>query len=144
MEHVDPLHDIHHYSPTFTITQILKFSERKDLRITRPMVQNYIRDGLLPPPKGRLYTHKHLAALVLIQRLKVAFDMPAIKTALVPFYDAEGLPLETYNRLMKTLAAANEQWKKCLAPLFAQEGEGEKSAAMAFLSGMVSLLSREI
>jgi DNA-binding transcriptional MerR regulator len=105
------LHDIHHYSPTFTIAQLLKLSERKALGITRPMVQNYIRDGLLPPPAGRLYTHKHLAALVIIQRLKTVFDMPTIKKTLAPHMDSEGLPLETYARMADSARAAQAAWE---------------------------------
>ncbi|MCL2603690.1 MAG: DUF1836 domain-containing protein [Defluviitaleaceae bacterium] len=110
MDNKDPLHDIHHYSPTFTIAQLLKLSERKSLGITRPMVQNYIRDGLLPPPAGRLYTHKHLAALVVIARLKTVYDMPVIKTVLTPYMDGEGLPLDIYTRLMNAVRQAGTLW----------------------------------
>ncbi|MCL2202852.1 MAG: DUF1836 domain-containing protein [Defluviitaleaceae bacterium] len=132
----NPLHDIHHYSPTMTIAQLLTFSERKGLGITRPMVQNYIRDGLLPPPDGRLYTHKHLAALVLISRLKTVFDMPTIKKALAPHLDGEGLPLESYNRLITALEAANRRWEEHVAPVFAQEQDAETLAGMLHVAEM--------
>jgi len=108
----DPLHDIHHYSPTFTIKQLLTFCERKSLPITRAMVQNYIREGLLPSPDGRFYTHKHLAALVLIHRLKRIYDIPSIKKALQPYMDGEGLPLEKYTQLSAALDAACTQWNE--------------------------------
>jgi DNA-binding transcriptional MerR regulator len=117
MDNHDPLHDIHHYSPTLTIAQLLKFSERKGLNITRPMVQNYIRDGLLPPPNGRLYTHKHLAALVIIQQLKTVFDMPTIKKTLTPYLDNEGLPLEIYNRFWDAATLAQTQWVAHIPPM---------------------------
>jgi DNA-binding transcriptional MerR regulator len=117
MDDFDPLHDIHHYSPTLTITQLLKFCERKSLGVTRPMVQNYIRDGLLPPPNGRTYTHKHLTALVVIQKLKTVFDMPTIKTVLQPYLDNEGLPPEVYNRLMDTINLADKQWETHVNPM---------------------------
>ncbi|MCL2499753.1 MAG: DUF1836 domain-containing protein [Defluviitaleaceae bacterium] len=110
MDNTDPLHDIHHYSPTFTIAQLLKFSERKHLGVTRPMVQNYIRDGLLPPPAKRLYTHKHLAALVIIAKLKAVYEIPVIKTVLAPYMDGEGLPLDIYTRLMNAVRQADKQW----------------------------------
>jgi len=109
---VDPLDDIRHYSPTMTISQVLKFCEKKDVPVTRAMIQNYIRDGLLPPPiNKRLYTHKHLAALVTITRLKSVFDIPAIKTALSPYFDDEGLPIEIYSQLMNDTKIFSEQLK---------------------------------
>ena len=114
---IDPLSDIRQYSTTMTISQVLKFCQKKELGITRGMVQNYIRDGLLPSPVGkRFYTHKHLAALAMIDRLKAVFDIPTIQRVLVPFMDEEGLPLEIYAELMQSskdilarLAASTEE-----------------------------------
>ena len=98
---IDPLSDIQQYSEALTISQVLKFCEKKDIGITRGMIQNYIRDGLLPSPVNkRFYTHKYLAALVLIDRLKTVFDIPSIKKALTPFMDEEGLPLDVYKKMM--------------------------------------------
>lgn len=108
----DPLQDIHHYNKTLTISQVVKFCEKKELGITRAMVQNYIRDGLLPPPVNkRYYTHKHLAGMVVIAYLKTIFDMSDIKTALTPLLDEEGLPLETYRLLMDNLMSISEIWR---------------------------------
>ncbi|MCL1844565.1 MAG: DUF1836 domain-containing protein [Defluviitaleaceae bacterium] len=102
MNNSDPLSDIRHYSPTMTISQVLKFCEKKGVQITRAMIQNYIRAGILPPPiNKRLYTHKHLAALVTIDRLKAVFEIPHIRAELEPFLDEEGLPLEIYFELNK-------------------------------------------
>ena len=94
----NPLSDIKHYSPKLTISQLIKFFEKKEMNLTRGMVQNYIRDGLLPPPiEKRFYTHKHIAALVIICKLKSVFDIPTISKTLVPLMDEEGLPLELYS-----------------------------------------------
>ena len=124
----DPLHDIHHYSPNLTIAQVIKFCEKKDLPLSRPMVQNYIRDGLLPPPVNkRIYTHKHLAALVVICRLKTVYDMPAIKAALGPLMDEEGLPLETYKWLMHKQKDALDLWLAHVAPNIAGEVEDKQN-----------------
>lgn len=100
----DPLSDIRQYSPRLTIAQLGKFFEKKGIALTRPMVQNYIKAGLLPPPAGkRFYTHKHIAALVMICRLKQVFDIATIKRAMEPLMDGEGLPLETYGELVAKL-----------------------------------------
>ena len=119
----DPLSDIHHYSPTLTIAQVIKFCEKKALPLSRAMIQNYIRDGLLPPPNKRMYTHKHLAALVMIYRLKAVYDIPAIKEALTPHMDDEGLPVETYKWLMSKQKEARDLWLAHVAPNIATEPE---------------------
>ena len=137
----DPLHDIHHYSPTFTIAQVIKFCEKKALPLSRPMIQNYIRDGLLPPPNKRLYTQKHLAALVVINRLKTVYDMPAIKEALVPHMDEEGLPLETYKWLMNKQNEARDLWLAHVAANIATEPEGSQDLlVMAHVADIKSVV----
>ena len=97
----NPISDIKHYSPKLTISQLIKFFEKKEMNLTRGMVQNYIRDGLVPPPVDkRFYTHKHIAVLVLICKLKAVFDIPTIQKTLVPLMDDEGLPLELYSQFI--------------------------------------------
>ena len=124
----DPLEDIRHYSPTFTISQVVKFCEKKSLPISRAMIQNYIRDGLLPPPvNSRLYTQKHLAALVVICRLKNLYDMPAIKTAMAPHMDDEGLPLETYKWLLVKQKESRDLWLKNVAPSIVSQPEDSQA-----------------
>ena len=86
------------------------------------MVQNYIRDGLLPPPVNkRIYTHKHLAALVMINHLKTVFEIAEIKAALLPYMDGEGMPLDIYNELLVSLYSITEHWKEHILPLFQNE-----------------------
>jgi len=130
----DPLHDIKNYSPTLTIKQLLTFCERKELDVTRAMVQNYIRDGLMPPPNGRLYSQKHLAALVVIARLKTVFDIPTIKKVIAPFLDEEGLPLELYEQIIQVINEANGQWEKAVAPVFAQVKDAGILSEMMYVS----------
>jgi DNA-binding transcriptional MerR regulator len=121
----DPLSDIRHYSPTMTISQVMKFCEKKELTITRAMIQNYVRDKLLPPPVNkRLYTHKHLAALVMINRLKTVFDIPAIREALTPFMDEEGLPLEAYTEMQNKIGYLTQKWLFINKEMLAAENDG--------------------
>jgi len=78
----------------------------------------------LPPPVNkRVYTHKHLAVLVMICRLKSVYDMPAIKAALRPHLDEEGLPLETYKWLMGKQKEVLDLWAKNVAPVITAEDE---------------------
>ena len=101
----DILRDISQYTKQFTISQVVTFFDRKGLLITKSMIQNYVRDGLLPPPSNkRYYTHKHLATLALITKLKTVFEMSDIKAAMSPYIDNEGVPLEIFRNLPETLA----------------------------------------
>ncbi|MCL1842445.1 MAG: DUF1836 domain-containing protein [Defluviitaleaceae bacterium] len=128
----DPLHDIRHYSPTLTISQVMKFCEKKGLNITRAMIQNYVRDKLLPPPVNkRFYTHKHLAALVLIERLKTVFDIPTITRALLPFMDNEGIPLDIYQSVFANTEKVTQNWFKANASTINEEKDNGILLVMA-------------
>ena len=130
---MDPLQDVRHYSPTMTISQVILFCERKNMNITRGMIQNYIRDGLLPSPVNkRFYTHKHLAALVLIYRLKTVFDMPTIKEAMLPYMDEEGVPLEIYEAITEKMAGIVAAFTTAIAPGLATEDDGGALLTMVF------------
>ena len=114
----DILRDIHQYNHQLTISQLVTFFERKGVKLTKSMVQNYVRDGLLPPPLGkRYYTHGHLAALALISELKGIYEMAEIKAAMLPLMDNEGLALETYRQLSTNTEEMMQVWQKTIAPL---------------------------
>jgi len=122
---VDPLKDIKNYAPNMTISQVLKFCEKKGLNITRGMIQNYIRDGLLPPGVDkRKYTHNHIAALVLIDRLKAVFDMQRIQAVLAPVMGDTGVPIEEYERLMARLDELTAAWEAAVDGLLGEDGDG--------------------
>ena len=118
----DILHDIHQYNHQLTISQVVTFFERKGLKVTKSMIQNYVRDGLLPPPvNNRYYTHSHLAALALIDNLKTVYDMAAIKAALRPLMDDHGVPLGIYRMCLQKTEEMAVRWQESVAPLFSYE-----------------------
>ncbi len=47
--------------------------------ITASMVNNYVKQKLIPPPHKKKYNQQHIAYLVVITILKQVFDIPAIK-----------------------------------------------------------------
>ena len=94
---IDPLSDIRQYSQKLTISKLLRFFEMKEMKLTKGMVQNYIRDELLPPPVDkRYYSHKHIVQLTLILRLKTVFDIATIKKVLALLADEDGVSVEAY------------------------------------------------
>ncbi len=56
--------------------------ERKT--ISKTMIQNYIKDGLLMPPEGKCYNRNHVILLILIYNLKPIISIKDIKKLLSP------------------------------------------------------------
>ena len=138
---INPLSDIRHYSPTMTITQVLKFCEKKEMNITRSMIQNYIRDGLMPPPVNkRQYTHKHLTLLAMIDRLKTVFDMPTIQAALKPYVDDDGLSVETYMELAGGAEALLNKWFAAAGEALKAEPDGGTLLSMSCAAALKSAI----
>jgi len=135
----DPLFDIRQYSPTLTISQVIKFCQKKSMNITRAMIQNYIRVGLLPPPKNkRLYTHNHLTILVLIDKLKTVFDIPTIQTALYPYMDDDGISIEVYARLTNDLKNLTTEWEDRFNSMIKTQTDGGILLSMVFATELKS------
>ncbi|MCL1988837.1 MAG: DUF1836 domain-containing protein [Firmicutes bacterium] len=98
----DLLKNIHQYNKSLTISQTITFFARGEIFFTKSMIQNYVRDGILPPPKNkRYYTHEHLAVLAIVNHLKSVYDMSTIKIALLPFVVDNGIPLDVYQNFLQ-------------------------------------------
>ena len=115
----DILQDIHQYNQQLTISQVVTFFERKGVTVTKSMIQNYVRDGLLAPPLSkRHYTPKHLATLAVINELKTVYEMATVKAALMPLMDGEGISLEVYKRIIQKTESLAACWHKNVEPFF--------------------------
>ena len=78
----DPLRNIYSYNEEMTISQVVRFFERQGISYSKPMIQSYVRQGVLPPPRNkRSYTRAHLVLLVMIDRFKKAFTFEEMKRA---------------------------------------------------------------
>ena len=68
------------YSNKLSISQVLSFFERQGVDMTRTMVQNYVRVGILPPLiSKRYYSKKHIVFLALISVLKDTYSLDELK-----------------------------------------------------------------
>ncbi len=47
--------------------------------ITSTMINNYVKNGLIPPPKGKKYTRRHIAYIFTIFFLKQIFSLEEVK-----------------------------------------------------------------
>lgn len=59
--------------------------ERKT--ISKTMIQNYIKDGLIMPPEGKSYNRNHVILLVIIYNLKSILTIKDIKKLLLPILE---------------------------------------------------------
>ena len=55
------------------------FGDNSDKWITRTMVGNYVKQGLIPRPEGKRYAKEHIAYLVYISMAKQVLSMGEIK-----------------------------------------------------------------
>lgn len=83
--------------------------------LTKTMVQNYSKAGLVRPIKGKKYTPEHIVQMLVIYTLKRTLSISEIKQALDAFY-AEGAGDQT--ALAKSYEQALDR-KEALAPLMA-------------------------
>lgn len=73
------------FNDEMTISQVVRFFERHAKQLTKTMIQNYVRIGILPPPiDKRYYTKNHLILLTLIDQLKDIYSLEDIKLVFSP------------------------------------------------------------
>lgn len=74
--------------------QIERLSAGTDRPLTSSMINNYVKDGVMPRPTQKKYNREHLTVLCLICMLKAPFTLPEIQrllTGLSESYDAKAL-----------------------------------------------------
>ncbi|MBQ7319530.1 MAG: DUF1836 domain-containing protein [Clostridia bacterium] len=71
-----------------------------DRQLTKTMINNYSKDGLIMPVKGKKYTKEHIMQMLLVYTLKNTLSMVEIRRILLSVYEKE-LPLtECYDRFV--------------------------------------------
>lgn len=82
----------------------LAFFERdeEDVLLTNSMINNYVKNGVLPHPLKKKYSRQHLAALIAICMLKQVLTIPDIATLL----DGQELSQELYEAFLSAHTGA--------------------------------------
>lgn len=65
---------------------------KKDKILTKTMINNYTKDGLLIPPSNKKYSRQHVILLVLVYNLKQILSIKDIATLLSPLLKASKEP----------------------------------------------------
>lgn len=73
--------------------------------LTKAMINNYVKLGLIPPPKKKRYQRLHIAYLFVIAFLKEGFDIALIREGILSETKRLGLK-EAYNAFLETLITA--------------------------------------
>jgi hypothetical protein len=84
------------------------FAERQ---LTKTMINNYSKDGLIMPVKGKKYTKEHIVQMMLVYSLKNTLSMTEIKQILSDLYQKDVSLLDCYDTY---LAAKLQDRELCM------------------------------
>ena len=115
-----------------------------DRTLTKTMINNYSKDGIIMPIKGKKYSKEHIIQILLVYSLKNTLSIGAIKRILQGVYEDgfDGKRLaHGYDRYIG-LKESNRGLSREIAENFAQDNEFDienDDDFFAFLLGLVSL-----
>ncbi len=122
--------------------QLITFMDREmtstkrhpdDKVLTKAMINNYVKNDLLPPPERKKYSKEHLLTLIFIYYLKNSLSIQDIESILHPlterYWDAEGYPSleEIYNAVFSLEEAEVQQLGESIEKTFALSRESIQS-----------------
>lgn len=96
--------------------------------VTSSMINNYVKLGIIPPPKRKKYSKIHLAYLLIVCTLKQTLDMSTIQQIIPVELDEEAVR-KTYDSFVKNQHTAFNyvfsQTRKVADPIFTLEGNNQ-------------------
>ena len=117
------------------------FSDRV---LTKTMINNYSKDGLIKPIKGKKYSKEHIVQMLLVYSLKNTLSISSIRRALQGVY-AEGFDgkrlAEGYDRYIDLKESNRELSREIVTDFVEKNGFDidDEDDFFAFLLGLVSL-----
>ena len=103
--------------------------------MTKSMVNNYVKVGMIPRPTGKKYDRDHLAMLIMIGVLKQALSMESI-SRLLEVICQDGIR-EGYDRFRMMTESIDQSAKVGRVEL---QGSGESAGEQALRSGIMAAL----
>ena len=137
----NPLAYINDYNDEMSIAQVVRFFEKQDIHITKTMIQNYVKMGLLPPPKNkRYYVKAHFILITILMQIKDILPLDAMTEIFRPLWEDHSDNLkyiyDAYLRMQED--ACNEAAKTVPAVVKAAEDENSQCFAVIVLLGFLS------
>lgn len=108
---------------TFLNRQLEPFTTGDERLLTPSMVNNYVKDGVLPRPEKKKYSRNHLAMLMMICSLKSVLSLPEISEMLQGITEDRKIE-EQYPGFIQAHSEAMNTMTECLdkAPDLDKEG----------------------
>lgn len=110
---------------------IYRHFQGDSFEITRPMINNYVKLGMMPPPVKKKYSRKHLAYILIICTLKQTLNISTIQKILPPEISEEEV-IYTYNSFvlnqMKAIEYVCNQVESTAAPILKAENNNPQRA----------------
>ncbi|MBE6575786.1 MAG: DUF1836 domain-containing protein [Ruminococcaceae bacterium] len=98
----------------------------KDKLLTKTMINNYSKDGVIKPVKGKKYSREQIVQMMLVYSLKQNFSIGEIKQLFDGVYAAEGFDgdalIESYDRFLDFKAHEREACPGIVKELLASQG----------------------
>ena len=96
--------------------------------VTSSMINNYVKLGIIPPPRKKKYSKLHLAYLLIVCTLKQTLDMSTIQQ-IIPVELDEDTVRKTYDSFVKNQHTAFNyvfsQTRAVADPIFTLEGNNQ-------------------
>ena len=122
--HRELLRDILIYNDSLTISQVVKYFGRQGIMFTKPMIQFYVREGIIPPPESkRRYTRLHLLMLAILEQLKSVCSLEDISVALSGLAPGDML----IKRFQDLAVYAVSAWRETLEGVMEKASEAANS-----------------
>lgn len=123
------------------------FAEEEDKLLTKSMINNYVKSGLISHPEKKKYNKDQLAQLVVISMLKQVLSIPNLQLLLDGVTDTRGFyeifehtQTEAMNEVSAQLrfAVENGDNMKLMALKLAAEANAKRSAAEKILKELAA------
>ena len=98
----------------------------KDKLLTKTMINNYSKDGIIKPVKGKKYSREQIVQMMLVYSLKQNFSIGEIKQLFDGVYAEEGFDgdalIESYDRFLTFRVHERETCPDMVKELLASQG----------------------
>ena len=131
---------------TFMNRQLEPFAAEGERLLTPSMINNYVKDGVLPRPEKKKYSRDHIAMLLMVCTLKNVLSLPEINALIHGLTEGSGVSgqypefVEVQDQALKETAArlegaadADADSRYWLAMRLALEANARRAAAARIL-----------
>lgn len=117
-----------------------------DKLLTKTMINNYSKAGVIKPVKGKKYTKEQIIGMLLIYNLKNTITIQEIKSILTPVYENDNNLEDIYNRFIEIKEEETNKIKPLINDLIEgnqldMDNQDERLIAIMTLSALSNQLT---